>query len=309
MWATGARRQAIKRASGQRNGPGRPMIAGSLNRLTRNGRTASNESGPPRFISTTATRAISGRSDRPSEQTRQCLDILGRRLRQHTMSEIEYKGTAPERPAKFSHRGFERGAAGNQQDRVKIALNRCERLQPLTGIAARHHRIEADPVDPGLRDVALVEETRTTREADDRMIRKALLQGRDDGSRRFDDPASERRFRQDARPSVEKLHNFGARLDLSCEKLNGALDENADQRVETFGIAIGPALDPTKVSARPTFHHIGRDRPRRTSNPDQGCLSAERLGNPANGLEHWLDARNKLPGIEPPNAAAVLDRL
>ena len=35
----------------------------------------------------------------------------------------------------------------------------------------------------------------------------------------------------------------------------------------------------------------------------------ERLGNPANGLEHWLKARNNLPGIEPPNAAAVLDRL
>ncbi len=69
----------------------------------------------------------------------------------------------------------------------------------------------------------MLEETRTTREADDRMIRKALLQGRDDGSRRFDDPASERRFRQDARPSVEKLHNFGARLDLRCEKVDVAI--------------------------------------------------------------------------------------
>src|SRR6266404_5865490 len=96
MRATGARRQAIKRASGQRNGPGRPMIAGSLNRLTRNGRTASNESGPPRFINTTATRVISGRSDAFGEQMSECLYILERRLRQHTMSEIEYKGAAPE---------------------------------------------------------------------------------------------------------------------------------------------------------------------------------------------------------------------
>src|SRR5436309_12927137 len=157
MRATGARRQANRRASGQRNGPGRPMIAGSLNRLTRNGRTASNESGPPRFINTTATRAISGRSDRFGEQTRECLDILRWRLRQHTVSEIEYKGTAPERPAKFSHRGFERGAADDQQDRVEIALNRRERLQPFARKADRNHRIETDPVDPSLFDVALVE--------------------------------------------------------------------------------------------------------------------------------------------------------
>src|SRR6202011_4858451 len=109
MWATGARRQAIKRASGQRNGHGRPMIAGSLNRLTRNGRTASNESGPPRFINTTATRAISGRSDRFGKQLRERFYIFGRRLRQHAMSEVEDERCIAEQPAQVSHRGFERG--------------------------------------------------------------------------------------------------------------------------------------------------------------------------------------------------------
>src|SRR6266436_3286636 len=309
MRATGARRQAIRRVSGRRNGPGRSMIAGSLNRLTRNGRTASNESGPPRFINTTATRAISGRSDRFGEQTRECLDILGWRLRQHTMSEIEYKGSIAEQLAQVSHPGLEKRAARDQQNWVQISLNRRERLQPLAGIPGRYHCIEADPIDPGFRYVALVEKTCTTREADDRMTRKALLQGRDDGSRRFDDQASERRFRQHTRPSVKELHDFGARLDLRCEKLDGALDENADQRVETLNIAIGPTLDLSKVSARPAFHHVGRDRPRRTGKPDQGSLRAERLGNAANGLEHRFKARNNLAGIEPGNAAAIRDRL
>src|SRR5437667_1996733 len=141
------------------------------------------------------------------------------------------------------------------------------------------------------------------------MTRKALLQSGDDGSRRFYDQASERWFRQDARPSVEELHDFDARLDLPCEKLDGTLDENTDQRIETLNIAIGPTLDLSKVSARPTFHHIGRDRPRRAGKPDQGCLRAERPGNAANGLEHWLKTRNNLPGIEPSNAGMVRDRL
>ena len=132
------------------------------------------------------------------------------------------------------------------------------------------------------------------------MIRKALLQGRDDGSRRFDDPAPERRFRQDARPAVEELHDFGARLDLRCEKLDGALDENADQRVETLDIAIGPTLDPSEVSARPAFHHIGRDRPRRTGKPDQGCLRGRATAATRPMVSNTGSRRGTtLPGIEP----------
>ena len=41
--------------SNQRNGWGTRMIAGSLNRLNKNGSTASSEDGPPRLKSTTAT--------------------------------------------------------------------------------------------------------------------------------------------------------------------------------------------------------------------------------------------------------------
>src|ERR1700756_1113775 len=141
------------------------------------------------------------------------------------------------------------------------------------------------------------------------MIRKAMLQGRDYGSCWVNAPASERRFRQDARPSVEELHDFGTRLDLRREKLDGALDENTDQRLETLNVVIGPTLDLSEVSARPAFHHIGRDRPWRTGKPYQGGFRAERLEDAANGLEHWFEAQNNLPGIEPSNVTAVLDRL
>src|SRR6266852_4641874 len=129
------------------------------------------------------------------------------------------------------------------------------------------HRIEPDPIDPRLGDIALVENTRAAREADDRMIRKAPFQCHDDASRRFDDPPLESRFRQDSRPAVEELHDFGARLDLSRKKVDGALGQKADQRIETRDIAIGPAFDPPKISARPAFYHVGSDGPRSTCKP------------------------------------------
>src|SRR5438309_134406 len=143
----------MRRARGQRNRPGRPTMAGSLNRLTRNGRTACNESGPPRFINTTATRAISHRSYRFGEQLSECLYVLERRLRQHTMAEVEDKGSSAESSAQLFHLGLESGAARDQQNWVEISLHSCKRLQPLAGIAGRNHWIEADPVDPGFRNV------------------------------------------------------------------------------------------------------------------------------------------------------------
>src|ERR1700730_15845928 len=194
----------MSRANGPRNGLGKSMIAGSLKRLTRNGRTAANESGPPRFINTTATRAISPGGDRFGEQASERRDILGRRFRQHAVAEVEHKAAAAKRLAQLSRSGFERGAAGNQQHRVEITLNCGKRLQPLADMTGGDHRIKPDPIDPRLGDVPLVEETRAARKADDRMIWKALFQARDDNARRFDDPPLESRFRQDPCPGVEE---------------------------------------------------------------------------------------------------------
>src|SRR6186713_2512506 len=88
--ALGVRREAMKRASGRRSQAGRLMIAGSLNRLRRNGCTASSESGPPRLNRMMAI-FISIRSRR-----RPCpygLDQLGDMLRwslrYHAVAEIE----------------------------------------------------------------------------------------------------------------------------------------------------------------------------------------------------------------------------
>src|SRR6516164_58908 len=170
--ATGARRDATKRANGSRRKPGRPIIAGSLNRLTRKGRTACNESGPPRFINTTATRVILFNGVRSRDQPGECRNILRRRFRQHTMAEVEHEWAATERPAQLFDCGFESRAPRDQQHWIEIALNRSELLEPRPGVAGRHHCIETDAIDPGLRNVPLIEQTCATWKTNNRMIRK-----------------------------------------------------------------------------------------------------------------------------------------
>src|SRR5437016_11173914 len=110
-------------ASGSRSIAGRRMIAGSLNRLTRKGRTASGESGPPRFISTTAARRFSGGIERFGEEQRKRRDMLRRRLRQDAVAEVEDKSSARECAADPANLDRHRGAADQQRDGIEIALH------------------------------------------------------------------------------------------------------------------------------------------------------------------------------------------
>src|SRR5438552_4770930 len=121
----------MSRASGSRSGAGRRMIAGSLNRLTRKGRTASGESGPPRFISTTARRRFSGGIERFGEEQRKRRDMLRRRLRQDAVAEVEDKPSPRERTADSANLGRHRGTADKQRDGIEVALHGNARLQPI----------------------------------------------------------------------------------------------------------------------------------------------------------------------------------
>src|SRR5487761_717735 len=114
--ATGARRAATSRARGRRNSPGSAMIAGSPNRLRRNGSTASGASGPPRFISTTVLFAISLPAGRAGEQIGEHGDVFGRGLRQDAMPEVEHIGSADQRLPDLADRRGERLAPGKQQN-------------------------------------------------------------------------------------------------------------------------------------------------------------------------------------------------
>src|SRR5258707_11056021 len=179
------------------------MIAGSLKRLYRNGRPALGESGPPKFIKPTARRAISVDVERLGQQTRQSRDVLGRRLRQYPMPEIEDIRSAAERRPQLPRGPLQRVAARDQQYRIEIALHREERLQPLAGKALRHRGVEADRIDTAFGRVPLVEQSRSTRKPNNRHRRKALAKRRNNASGGFDDPALKTLLGQHPGPAVE----------------------------------------------------------------------------------------------------------
>src|SRR5438477_2259136 len=148
----------MRRASGRRKSAGWRRMAGSLNRLNRKGCTASSRSGPPRFISTTAVRVISG-ANRLGEKTAEDLHVFRRRFRQHAMAEIEDIGPLAEHATESPHRFFESGPSGDQQDRIEITLNRSVKLQSLLPVTRRHCRIDVDSGDPSLAKIASVQHT------------------------------------------------------------------------------------------------------------------------------------------------------
>src|SRR5215467_12839316 len=170
---------------------------------------ASGESGPPRFISTTAMRAMSS-VDWFSEQAGERSNVFRRCVRQHSMSEIEDVRATAELLPKLSHRRLDSRTSRDQQDGIEIPLHCSERLQAVAGITCRHCGIDRNPVDACLSEVALVEKTSAAREADYRIIVKSIFQRRNDAFRRFDHPLRKGRLGQDPRPAVEQLHAFRA---------------------------------------------------------------------------------------------------
>src|SRR6516164_1408728 len=282
------------------------MMAGSLNRLNKNGRTTSSLSGPPRFISTTAVRAIS-EANWLSKQASKHLHILGRGLRQHTVSEVEYVRSPPERPAKIGHCLLQGRTADHQKHRIEVSLDSCERLQHFPGIIRRHHCIEPNRFEPGLHSVALVENTSGPRKTDHRTSGKPAFQLCDDALRWPDDATLKHSFGKHSCPAVEKLDNLHTCFYLSGKEVRRTFHEQLDQRPKALGISISPAFDSPKIFACPSFNHVGSDRPRGARKPDQRGLRTKSSSNPSNRFEHRLKPRNGPIMIELTQTVVVFD--
>ena len=132
--------------------------------------------------------------------------------------------------------GVERGPAGNQQKRVKIALHGQEALEMRTDIAERQARIATDRIDMRRARIVLGLGTGAAREADDRDAGCRSFDGSDDAPGRVDAPALELVLRQAAGPAVEDLQGPRAGFDLAFEVTDRALDQEVDQRLEQLGL-------------------------------------------------------------------------
>ncbi len=82
------------------------------------------------------------------------LDMRDRRLRQDAVAEIEDEWAARQRRQDVVDVAVERRAAGEQRQRIEIALHRHARLELLARERAVDRPVEADRVDAGSLDIA-----------------------------------------------------------------------------------------------------------------------------------------------------------
>ena len=94
------------------------------------------------------------------------LDMGDRRFRHDAMAEIEDERPARERLQNRVNGAIERRPAGDQHQRIEIALHRHAALHPLAHKTAIHHPIEADRIDRELLDIARQQRAGAARKAD-----------------------------------------------------------------------------------------------------------------------------------------------
>src|SRR6185437_10818195 len=209
-----ARRPAISFASGRRTIPGRRITAGSLNRLNRNGSTASSRSGPPRLNRTTARLVIASRIFVAVHEVEQGLDMLGRGVGQDAMTEMENERAVAQSRQNVVGRLFHCRSTLYQKQRVEIALYRAKGLEHRSGDRQWHHLVETQRGHSGFGEIGSKHQPRAARKSNDRHTRMIAPQRRDDFFGRCDNPLAELRFRQNPGPTVEQLNYLGAGTDL-----------------------------------------------------------------------------------------------
>ncbi len=122
------------------------------------------------------------------------------------------KGPGPSASRIASTRRVELRSAGDEKQRIEIALHRKMHLQSRLHPAERQARVAADRIDAGLPGVALGEHASAAREADHGRLRRFRLDLLDEPLGRSDAPALELVLRQAPGPAVEDLQGTRAGL-------------------------------------------------------------------------------------------------
>src|SRR4029079_8136460 len=107
--------------------------------------------------------------------------MLRRGLRHDAVAEIEYERTAAQEIKDLLYAPLEMYAAGDQEQRIEIALNGQPALRGLADVPEPHGGVAADGIDLGFLHVAFGRGAAPTREADDGDIRISSLHARHDG--------------------------------------------------------------------------------------------------------------------------------
>ena len=131
-----------------------------------------------------------------------------------------------------------RRAAGDEGQRVEVALNGPFGLDMIAGKAKLHHPIEPDCIDRHGFEIAPQLSSGTARKSDDRRLRNFLSHRRYDSRHRRDAPFLELFSRQHTRPGVENLHGVDAGSELLDQITHRGIDKSIDELREGLRMTI-----------------------------------------------------------------------
>ena len=239
--------------------------------------------------------------------TSERLEILDRRARKHTVSEIEDvpppSGRAPKHVVGCRQKPI---ARAEEQRRIEIALDPALRSNRGPRIVEPLAPVHADHVP------ARVGEIRENRSRPD-----AEVNHRHAGSRGGVEDLLRVRKRElavvapaeRAGPRVEDLQCLRAGLDLRRQVIAHAIGEHRTEPVPRRSLLVHERLGAQIVARRSSLDGVRREGERRSAKPDQGHLALELAPEESNGFEHVRQRLARLESRQPVDVRRGFDRV
>src|SRR5215468_9640597 len=177
----------------------------------------------------------------PAYACKHLLHMCDRRLRQDAVSEIEDEGPLGKRLKYVIDRAVERGAAGEQHQRVEVSLHRHAPLDLISRKSRIDGPIEADGIDRNIFHVTQERSANATRKSDYLGPGYVAAHFRNNARRGIDAPSLEFIRRQNAGPGIENLHGVRTCLQLPDQITGGRIDQLVDELGKSIRISIGKA--------------------------------------------------------------------
>src|ERR1700685_1885399 len=162
----------------------------------------------------------------PRDQTFHMADW---RFRQDAVAKVENERVSSERFEDGVGRAIERRSAGEQHQRIEIALNGTQRLNVVTRKIQFRHPIEPHRINRHSIQIALQLGARAAWEAYDSRRWNVLTHAGYNPRHRLDTPFTEFIGRQHTRPGIEDLHGIDAGRKLFDQVAHRSLDQNFDE--------------------------------------------------------------------------------
>ena len=195
--------------------------------------------------------------------------MIHRGLRQDAVAKIENMRPSPQRRKNIANPSFQRGAPSGERQGIEITLQHKISLEFPPGPFWINCAVEPERVDAGSHRVILQMQRDAFGKADDASPLVTAPQTADDRRDWRSAPTFKFGCGQDTGPSVEDLHGFDTRFDLSGKVVDRGIYQPVDEMLKLIGISVGEQPGRSLIGRAFASDHIAGQRPRRAAEANE----------------------------------------